>query len=56
MAFVALSVVYGFNVEYRFEVAAFTIDWTILVVAGALLAFAYRAVIEGASVSPGLTR
>jgi hypothetical protein len=41
-AFVALSVVYGFGVEYRFEVAAITIDWTVLIVAGALLAIAYR--------------
>ena len=41
-AFVALSVLYGFDVEYRFEVAAITIDWTVLIVAGALLAIAYR--------------
>ena len=37
-AFVALSVVSGFDVEYRFEVAAITIDGTVLIVAGALLA------------------
>jgi hypothetical protein len=48
-AFVALSVVYGFDVEYRFEVAAITIDWTVLIVAGALLAIAYRRRSEAAS-------
>ncbi|MNC84496.1 hypothetical protein D3C83_00520 [compost metagenome] len=41
-AFVALSGVYGFDVEYRFEVAAITIDWTVLIVVGALLAIADR--------------
>ena len=41
-AFVALSVLYGFDVEYRFEVAAITIDWTVLIVAGTLLAVPYR--------------
>ena len=48
-AFVALSVVYGFDVQYRFEVAAITIDWTVLIVAGALLAIAYRTRSEAAS-------
>jgi hypothetical protein len=40
--FVALSGMYGFDVEYRFEVAAISIDWTVLIAAGALLAIAYR--------------
>jgi hypothetical protein len=40
--FVALSAVYGFSVEYRFEVAAISIDWAVLTTAGALLAMAYR--------------
>jgi len=39
--FVALSAVYGFQVEYRFEVAVISIDWTVLIAAGALLAIAY---------------
>jgi uncharacterized membrane protein len=38
LALVALSIVYGFEVEYRFEVAALTVDWTVLIVTGALLA------------------
>jgi hypothetical protein len=42
-SFVAISAVYGFRVEYRFEVMAIAVDWTILIVVGALLAFAYRA-------------
>jgi hypothetical protein len=41
-AFVALSVVYGARVEYRFELAAISIDWTVLIVAGTLLAIVYR--------------
>jgi hypothetical protein len=41
-AFGALSIVYGADVEYRFEVAAISIDWTILIIAGTLLAIAYR--------------
>jgi hypothetical protein len=40
--FVALSGMHGFDVEYRFEVAAISIDWTVLIAAGALLAIAYR--------------
>jgi uncharacterized membrane protein len=38
LALVALSIAYGFEVEYRFEVAAITVDWTVLIVTGALLA------------------
>lgn len=40
--FVALSAVYGFDVEYRFEVAAISVDWTVLIVAGMLLASHWR--------------
>jgi hypothetical protein len=36
--FAALSIVYGFDVEYRFEVAAITVDWTVLIVTGAFMA------------------
>lgn len=55
-AFVVLSAAYGFDVEYRFEVAVITIDWTVLIVAGALLAFAYRTGSRGASTSRGVPR
>ncbi len=39
-AFVALSFGYGLDVEYRVEVAAISVDWTVLIVAGTLLAIA----------------
>jgi hypothetical protein len=39
--FVVLSVVYGMDLEYRFEVAAITVDWTVLIVASTLLAILY---------------
>jgi len=39
---VGLSMAYHLDVEYRFEVAAITVDWTVLIVAAALLAVAYR--------------
>ena len=40
--FVVFWIPYGLKVEYRFEVAAITVDWTVLIVTGTLLAFAYR--------------
>jgi hypothetical protein len=40
--FVVLSVVYGMVLEYRFEVAAITVDWTVLLVASTLLAILHR--------------
>jgi hypothetical protein len=43
VAVVALSAAYGVDVEYRFEVAAIAIDWTVLIASGTLLAFHYRA-------------
>jgi len=39
--FGTLSAVYGFNVEYRFEIAVISIDWTVLFATGALLTIAY---------------
>jgi hypothetical protein len=42
LLFIVLSAVYGFDVDYRFEVAAISIDWTVLIVAGALLAMLWR--------------
>jgi hypothetical protein len=34
--FVALSLAYGYDVGYRFEVAAITVDWMALIVAATL--------------------
>jgi hypothetical protein len=42
LAFVGMSLYYGLNLEYRFEVAALTIDWLTLAAAGVLLALAFR--------------
>jgi hypothetical protein len=44
LLFLVLSFTHGQDVEYRFEVAAITVDWTVIIVVGALLAFAYRRV------------
>jgi hypothetical protein len=41
VVFVLLSVVYRMDVEYRFEVAAITVDWTVLITASTLLAILY---------------
>jgi uncharacterized membrane protein YhaH (DUF805 family) len=47
LLFVGMSIAYGFEVEYRFEVAAITVDWTVLIIAGALLGIAYRQEADG---------
>ena len=41
------DIVYGLEVEYRFEVAATTVDWAVRIVPGALLAVAYRREVNG---------
>ncbi|HEY3317522.1 MAG TPA: hypothetical protein VGK50_03760 [Coriobacteriia bacterium] len=41
VAFVGMSLVFGFDLEYRFEVAIITIDWFTLMVSGVLIALAY---------------
>lgn len=41
-ALLALSLIYGTNLEYRFEVAALTINWTVLIIAGILLLILFR--------------
>lgn len=41
VSFIVSSAAYGMDVEYRFEVAAITVDWTVLVVASTLLAILY---------------
>jgi len=40
--FVGLSMAYGFDVEYRFEVAAITVDWTVLIVTAIPIALVHR--------------
>lgn len=40
--FVLYHLIYGHNLEYRFEVFAITVDWTTLIVAGVLLALFFR--------------
>jgi hypothetical protein len=47
LLFVVLSIAYGLEVEYRFEVAAITVDWTVLIVTGALLARTYGRQLKG---------
>ena len=42
LLFVGLSIAYGFDIEYRFEVAAISVDWIVLIVTGTLFAYAYR--------------
>ena len=42
VSFVALSLGYGYDVEYRFEVAAIAVDWVVVIVAATLLAVRYR--------------
>jgi len=40
--FVGVSAAYGFAVEYRFEVAAITVDWSVLILTSVSLAVVYR--------------
>jgi hypothetical protein len=42
VAYGVLSIIYGRDLEYRFEVAVITINWTLLIVAGALLSAWFR--------------
>jgi uncharacterized membrane protein YeiH len=42
VAFVAMSLYYGFELEYRFEVAVISINWLTLVAGGLLLAGVFR--------------
>jgi hypothetical protein len=41
-AYVWMSLLYGKELEYRFEVAVITINWFVLIVAGVLLSFLFR--------------
>ena len=41
-ALVTLASIYGYDLEYRYEVAVITIDWLTLIIVGILLAFFFR--------------
>jgi len=41
-AFIVLSLLYGKDLEYRFEVLVITINWTVLIVAGVLLSVFFK--------------
>jgi hypothetical protein len=41
-AFVVLNLIYGMNLEYRFEVTVLTINWMVLIVAGVLLSILFK--------------
>jgi hypothetical protein len=41
-SYTVLSLIYGKDLEYRFEVAAITINWTVLIVASVLLSVLFR--------------
>lgn len=41
IAFVGMSLFFGFDLEYRFEVAIITINWFTLMISGVLIALAY---------------
>ncbi len=49
IAFVVISVVYGVDREYRFEVVAISIDWLALIVSGVLLSIVFRRAMRTAS-------
>jgi uncharacterized membrane protein YhaH (DUF805 family) len=42
VAFIVLSLIYGQNLEYRFEVTVITINWITLIVAGVLLSILFK--------------
>jgi hypothetical protein len=41
-ALIVLSLIYGKDLEYRFEVIVLSIDWTVLIVSGVLLSIWFR--------------
>ncbi len=45
--FIAYNVAYGFDLSYRFEVAAITVDWLACIVAGILASVAFRRTLRG---------
>jgi hypothetical protein len=46
-AYVVMSLLYGKDLEYRFEIAVITIDWIVLMVASVLLSFLFKRVAKG---------
>jgi hypothetical protein len=42
LSFILISIIYGINREYIFEVIAISIDWTALIIAGLLLAKVFK--------------
>lgn len=42
VAAIGLSVYYGKDLDYRFEITVLTIDWTMLIVSGVLLSIWFR--------------
>jgi hypothetical protein len=42
MSFIMLSILYGINLEYRFEVAAIAINYIVLIVSGILLSVVFK--------------
>jgi len=51
-ALIGLSVIYGADLEYRFEVAVLSIDWLVLIATGILLSVLFRP--RAARSKPGL--
>jgi hypothetical protein len=41
-AYIALSVIYGKNIEYRFEVFIITFNWLTTIIMGILLAIYFK--------------
>ncbi len=47
--YIVLSIIYGNNLEYRFEVMIITINWTMLIVAGILLGILFWRTLQHAA-------
>jgi hypothetical protein len=37
-----MALLYGHDLEYRFEVAVISIDWIVLIISGALLSIVFK--------------
>ncbi len=42
ISFIVLSILYGINLEYRFEVAAIAINWIVMIISGILLSVVFK--------------
>ena len=47
VAYVVMSLIYGKDLEYRFEITVITINWLVLIVAGVLLSFLFKRATKG---------